>query len=161
MSIYFDAASVLPTNPSADSTIVAPLASTDGHKILQQQIDLSLQKAQAQKQKLKKTDQRYSITHIILSALAAFITGQSAVSGKAMIVDWKVTTAIASLLGFSTTLVAGIQKQLVSSDLLEESSECVARLKALKIETLTPTYNVETVSTTYQQLLAEYSNIDI
>lgn len=130
------------------------------YSVLRQQINDSFRKAEAQKNRLKKIDQRYSITHIILSAIAAFITGQSAASGEAMIVDWKVTSAIASVLGLGTTVVAGIQKQMVSPDLLEETSECVAKLKALRIEVTSPTYNLEEVSEEYQQLLSEFSKVD-
>lgn len=64
------------------------------------------------------------------------------------------------MLTLGATLAAGIQKQIAAPDLLNEASECVAKLKALKVETVTNTYEIEQVSDEYQQILADFSKID-
>lgn len=130
------------------------------HETLRQQIYASLQKAETQKNKLKTIDRRYSILNICLGALATFIAGQSAVSKDPLIGTWKSTTTVASLLALSATVATGIHKQVASPDVLAETSECVAKLKALKVEIVTPTYSLEAVSAEYRQILANFSQVD-
>jgi hypothetical protein len=128
--------------------------------VIQQQIWHSLQRAEAQRNKLKKNDLRYSIINLVLGALATFIAGESAISGSPALVNWRVTTAVTSLLTLSTTIVSGIHKKVVSPDLLSEASECVAKLKALRLESNIPTGKIEQICDEYQQIVSEFSNID-
>jgi hypothetical protein len=134
--------------------------SNDQYAVLRNQIQHSLQKAEAQKNKLKTIDRRYSIINLCLGAVATFIAGQSAVSNDPMIGNWRATTTVASMLTLGATIAGGLQKQLAAPDLLNEVSECVAKLKALKVETVTSTFEVEEVSEEYQQILSDFSKVD-
>ncbi|MEO1620172.1 MAG: hypothetical protein AAFU53_03965 [Cyanobacteria bacterium J06632_3] len=127
---------------------------------LKTQIDLSLQKAEAHRNRLKNADRRYSILNIVLGAIATFIAGEAAISGTPMVGGWRVTTTIASVCTLGATLSAGIHKQVASPELLIETSECAAKLKSLKIETLASSYPVEEVRDTYQNILSEFSRVE-
>ena len=132
----------------------------DSHSLLRQQIKLSFQKATAQKNKLIRTDRRFSIANLVLSAVATFIAGESAIAGEPIMGNWRVTTTVASLCTLGATVTAGIHKQVAPTDLLIESSECAAKLKALSIETIPVMYEVADVSEAYRQLLSEFSRVD-
>lgn len=128
---------------------------------LRQQIDHSLQKATAQRNNLQKIDRKYSIINIVLGAIAAFVAGQSVMADKPIVGNWKAMTTFASVLTLSATVASGVQKQIASPDLVAEVSQCVAELKALKIETLSPNYELEKVSEEYQKILTEFSRVEL
>lgn len=130
------------------------------HSDLRKQIQTSLHKAETQKNKLKKTDRRYSVTNLILGAVATFIAGESAIANEPLMGNWRFTTTVASLCTLSATVVAGVHKQVAPTDLIIESSECAAKLKALRIETIPAVYELEEVSSAYQDLLSEFSRVD-
>jgi hypothetical protein len=130
------------------------------YNVLRQQIDNSLQKANAHKERLKRANSRYSIFNILLSALATFVAGQAAVVGGALAGGWRITCAVASGFALGATIVAGVQKQVADPDLLAEASECVGKLRALKIDTLAPTYDLEGARKKYQQILSDFSKIE-
>jgi hypothetical protein len=134
-------------------------ASEQQHDALRQQIDDSLQKASTHKDKLKRANSRYSITNIILGALATFAAGQAAILGKPMVAGWRITCAVASGLALGATVVAGVQKQLVDAEQVAKASECTAKLRALRVEMLNPTYDREEVRRKYQQILAEFTEV--
>jgi hypothetical protein len=137
-----------------------PTHSDDQCNVLRQQIQDSLQKAEVHKNKLKTIERHYGTINILLGAIATFIAGQAAISNDPLIVNWRTTTAIASVVTLGATVVGGIQKQLADPDVLAEASECVAKLKALKVETIAPTYEIEPVSEEYQQILSDFSKVD-
>lgn len=132
----------------------------DQHDILRQHIQDSLRRAEAQRNRLKTIDRRYSIVTLCLSAVATFIAGQSAVSNDPLVGNWRATTTVASILTLGATISGGIQRQLATPDLLNETSECVAKLKALNVETVVSGYEIEQVSDEYQQILSTFSNVD-
>ena len=78
-----------------------------------------------------------------------------------MLGNWRFTTTIASVCTLGATVATGIHKQVVPTDLLVETSECTAQLKALHIETIPAVYDVETVTDNYQRLIAEFSRVDV
>lgn len=137
-----------------------PNQSTEQCGLLRQQIAASLHRARTQKNKLKDADRRFSIASLMLSAIATFITGQSALAGDPIVGNWRFTATLASVCTLGATVAAGIHKQVVPTDLVIESSECVAQLKALTIETIPNVYDLEAVRDTYQHLIAEFSSID-
>jgi hypothetical protein len=130
------------------------------YNVLRQQIDNSLQKANAHKERLKRANSRYSIFNILFSALATFVAGQAAVAGGALAGGWRFTCAVASGFALGATIVAGVQKQVADPDLLAEASECVGKLRALKIDTLAPTYDLDGARKKYQQILSDFSKIE-
>ncbi|MBD2054485.1 hypothetical protein H6F88_00275 [Oculatella sp. FACHB-28] len=134
--------------------------SSDDCNILRQQIQTSLQRAETQRNRLKNVERRFGIVNICFGAAATFIAGQSAISDNPLIGNWRATTTVASVITLSSTIIGGVQKQLAAPDLLTEASECVAKLKALKVETISPAYEVEPVSEEYQQILSDFSKVD-
>ena len=127
---------------------------------LRQQIASSLQRARVQKQNLKRMDRRLSIASLVLSAIATFVAGESAIAGEPIMGDWRFTTTLASVCTLGATVTMGVHKQIVPTDLIVESSECTAQLKSLSIETIPDIYDVETVRDAYQQIIAEFSMVD-
>jgi hypothetical protein len=132
------------------------------YRLLQQQIYNSLQKADIHKDKLQRINIRYSILNIVLGAMTTFVTGQAALAGEEAAGRWRITCAIASGFALSATVVASVQSQLASPDLISEASACVGKLKALNVDvnTIDSTDDLEQVKEKYQQILSEFSNID-
>jgi hypothetical protein len=129
---------------------------------LDQQIQASLQKASLHKNRLKAASVRYTVASLVLSALATFFAGLSSLSGNPLIVDdWRITCAVASVFTLAATIVAGVQSQLAKPDLLTQASECVGKLRALMTDTLSPTCDWADVRKKYQQVLIDYSGVDL
>ena len=118
------------------------------------QISSSLEKAQVQKNTLKRNNSRHTTANVILSALAALLAGTAGTFGNAA--NWKVICLFAAVCSSAATVTAKMQK----AEQLTEASECVGKLKALKVETIVPNYDLEQVSKRYQQILSEFSTID-
>jgi len=123
--------------------------------VLREQIYSSLEKAQVQKNTLKRNNLRYTTANIVLSALAALLAGTAGTLGN-QAGTWKVTCLLAAV--FSAGAAASAKLQ--TAEQLTEASECVGQLKALKVETIIPTYDWEQVSEKYQRLLSEFSTLD-
>ena len=141
------------------NTMSTDLENQRQRNVLQQQITDSLQKADGYGDKLKRTNSRYGIANIILGALATFATAQAVFSGHPP-GGWKFTCTVASVFALGATITAGVQRQLADPDLIVEASECIGKLKSLKVETITSTYNPEEVEDKYQQLLEEFTKVD-
>jgi hypothetical protein len=138
----------------------SPRTVEDQRSILRHQINRSLQKAEAQRDKLKASDRKLNIANIVLTSLAAFITGQAAVTGEAPIANWQVTSLIASAMASGSAIVMGVHQQVASTDALTETKESVAKLKALRVATIPETYDLEQVTSEYQQLLSSFHRVD-
>jgi len=127
-----------------------------------QQIQASLQKASAHKERLKSATARYSLAGIILSAVATFFAGLSSLSGTPIVVnDWRITCAIAAVFTLGATIVGSAQNQLAKPDLLTQASECVGKLRALMADTLSPKCDWEEARIKYQQVLIDYSGVEL
>lgn len=70
-------------------------------------------------------------------------------------------TTVASVLTLGATVAAGVQKQIAAPGLIAEVSQCVAQLKALRIETVGSSFELEKVSEEYQKILTEFSQVDL
>ena len=129
---------------------------------LQRQISTSLRKATAHKAKLQHHNTRYVLINLVLGSMATLLTGQAALSEKLPATTWKITCAIASGLTLSATISSGLQKQLTSPELLIQSSECVGKLKALKVEVegIEPTESLDASRDKYEQILTEFHSVD-
>ncbi len=131
--------------------------STDQEKqseVLREQISSSLKEAQAQKNALKRTNSRYTTTNLILGVLATLLAGTAGTVGKAE--TWKPICLLAAICSAGATVTAKMQ----TAEQLTKASECVGQLRALKVETIAPTYDLEKVSERYQQILLDISAID-
>ena len=132
-----------PTNPNQQ------------YDLLREEIGHSLEKAQSQKNTLKRNNSRYTTANILLGALAALLAGTAGTIGNAK--NWKPLCLFASVCSVGVTVTAKMPK----IEQLIEASECLGKLKALRIETITPTYDLEQVSEKYQQILSKFSQVDI
>lgn len=137
-----------------------PASKPANYDRLRQQILSSLERSRAQRNNLRHTDKCFSIASLVLGAIATFVAGQSAIADEPMLGNWRLTTTVASICTLGATVATGIQKQVVPTDLIVESSECTAQLKVLHIETMPEVYDVETVRDSYQRVIAEFSKID-
>ena len=129
---------------------------------LSQQIQASLQKASAFRNRLQTSSVRYTLAGLALSALATFFAGLSSLAGKPIVVDdWRITCAVAAVFTLGATIAAGVQSQLAKPDLLTQASECVGKLRALISDTLSPACDWEDVRKKYQQILVDYTGVDL
>lgn len=118
--------------------------------LLREQIDSSLEKAQAQKKALKRNNSRYSTANITLGAIAAVLAGTAGTVGKAD--TWKPICLFAAVCSVGATVTAKLQ----TAEQLTEISEGVGQLKALRFETIAPAYDSKQVSEKYQQILLAF-----
>ena len=129
---------------------------------LSQQVQASLQKASAFRNRLQTSSVRYTLTGLALSALATFFAGLSSLTGKPIVVDdWRITCTFAAVFTLGATIAAGVQSQLAKPDLLTQASECVGKLRALMSDTLSPTCDWEDARKKYQQILVDHSGVDL
>jgi hypothetical protein len=122
--------------------------------VLREEIESSLKQAQEQKNSLKRNNARFTTINIVLSALAALLAGTGGTVGNAA--NWKPICLLAAVCSAGAVVTAKMQ----TAEQLTEASECVGQLKALKVETIAPTDDLEEVSEKYQQILSEFSTID-
>lgn len=115
------------------------------------QISGSLEKARKRRNTLKRKNSRYTTTNILLSALATLLAGMAGTIGSAQ--NWKVTCLFASVCSAGVTVITKLQ----TAERLTETSECIGQLKALKVETVTPTYDLQQVTEKYEQILSDFS----
>ena len=118
--------------------------------VLRDQIGSSLEKAQAQKNTLRRNNSRYSTANILLGAISAVLAGTAGTVGKAD--TWKPICLFAAVCSVGATVTAKLQ----TADQLTEISEGVGQLKALKFETIVPTYDSKQVGEKYQQILTAF-----
>lgn len=124
--------------------------STKQPDVLREQIGSSLEKAQAQKDALKRNSSRYSTANIVLGAISAVLVGTAGTVGKAD--TWKPICLFAAVCSVGATVTAKLQ----TAEQLTEISEGVGQLKALKFETVAPNYDSKQVSEKYQQILLTF-----
>ena len=128
---------------------------------LDQQIQTSFQKATTQRKKLETNASRYTITGIILSALATFVAGVPSLLGQPIIGDWRLTCAVVALITLAATIVTSVQNQVAKPDILTEASECVGRLRALLIELQSQDVDYAQVRKQYQSVLIDFAGIEL
>ncbi len=119
------------------------------------QISGSLEKVQTQKNTLKRNNTRYTTANIILATLATALAGMAGTVGTAK--NWKPVCLFAALCSAGVTVTSKLQ----TAERLTEASECVGRLKALRVETVIPTYDLGGVSAKYREIVSEYSTLDV
>jgi hypothetical protein len=123
--------------------------------VLREQISSSLEKAQAQKHLLKRSNARYMLANILLAALATLLAATAGLLGNAK--NWKFVCVLAAVCSAGATVTTKLQ----TTEQLTEIGECVGQLKALSVETIAPTYDLEHVSEKYQQILSSCSVMDL
>lgn len=126
---------------------------------LDQQIRSSFQNATAQRKKLEIQTSRYTITGIILSALATFVAGVPSILGQTIIGDWRLTCSVAALITLAATILSSLQNQVAKPGLLSRSSESVGRLRVLLMELQAPDCDYDQVRRQYQALLVDFAEL--
>ena len=126
---------------------------------LEQQINLSLQKACGHKDKLRRTSSRCTITNVLFSAFATFVAAR-AVLFPAVVGNWRLNCAIAGGFALGATIVAGLQKHLADPEIHAEASECCGKLKNLKVQTIGGKYDWEKIKSEYGKILEGCSRIE-
>lgn len=130
---------------------------------MRSQISGSFEKAQAQKKRLKRKNSRYTHANIILAGLATLMAGmagtiaRSARYANGNAKNWKPVCVLAAICSAGVTVTSRLQ----TAERLTTTSECMGQLKALRVETIAPTYDLPRVNAKYQQILSEYSEIDV
>ena len=129
---------------------------------IDQQIQASFQKAAAQRKKLEKNSTRYTVTGIILSALATFVVGVPSLMGEPILVDsWRVTCTVAALITLVVTIITSVQNQVVKPEILTKASECVGRLRALLLDLQTEDVDYDQVRKQYQAVLVDFAELEL
>ena len=130
---------------------------------LEQQINDSLLKARGFKDKLRRKNSRYTITNILFSAFATFVAGRAVFLGAlfpAATQNWALSCTVAGTFALGATIIAGLQKYFADPDILAEASECVGRLRNLKVQTIGRQYDWEKIKTEYGDILEASSRVD-
>ena len=126
---------------------------------IDQQIQTSFRKASAQRKKLETNASRYTITGIILSALATFVAGVPSIMGQPVNGDWRLTCSVAALITLTATIVTSVQNQVAKPGTLTKASECVGRLRALLIESQSPDVDYVQLRKQYQAVLVDFAEL--
>jgi hypothetical protein len=100
--------------------------------MLREQIHNSLEKAQRQKNTLKRNHARFTTANILLSAIASFLAGIAGTVGNAE--TWRPLCLVSAVCSASAAVTIKMQ----TAEQLTEASECVEQLRALKVELFQP-----------------------
>ena len=118
----------------------------------------SLLKAQGQVLKLRKTNSRFIYISLIASVLATLIAGLTAFSGPIVgqgAPAWKWTCGIVAVFTATATVFTGLHKQLTVPERLAKATECVGKLKSVRISLENP----DLKSSDKEEIIKEYKKI--
>lgn len=136
-------------------------ATTGGtFEALRGQIDESFRRAAAQQQRLTQADRRYNTIQTTLSGLATLIAGVVSAVGAAPGGNWRAVCGIAATCAFGATIAAVTQKQRTDPVLIAQTSECVGKLRSLRVAALDPNTDPNDLSGQYRKVLTEYERVD-
>ncbi len=97
----------------------------------------SLDKAQLQVSKLRKTNSRFIYISLIASVLATLLAGFTAVNGKPLTGQgpgaWTWTCGVVAIFTATATVFTGLHKQLTVPERLAKATECSGKLKSVLI----------------------------
>lgn len=96
----------------------------------------SLDKAQQQVAKLRKTNSRFIYISLTASVLATLLAGLTAFNGPIAGQGppaWKWTCGIVAVFTATATVFTGLHKQLTVSERLAKATECTGKLKSILI----------------------------
>ena len=128
---------------------------------LRHQIDESFRKASGQQARLKQADRRYGTVQTTLGGLSTLIAGTAAgIGGPAIAGNWRVICAAAAVTAFGATIATVTQKQRSDPELLAHVSECVGKLRSLRVAALDPGSTDAELNGRYRQILTEYDRVE-
>ncbi|MBS1518455.1 MAG: hypothetical protein JSS91_10255 [Bacteroidetes bacterium] len=122
-------------------------------------IQQSLDKAELNYHKLKKTNSRFIFISLIASVIATLLAGVTAFTGPVAGQGppaWKWTCGIVAVFTATAAVFTGLHKQLTVSERLSKSIECRGKLKSLLIS-LQEGGNKDEVITEYRKIIEVYS----
>jgi hypothetical protein len=123
------------------------------------EIKESLTKAQEQVAKLRKTNARFIYISLIASVLATLLAGFTALNGKPLAGQgagaWAWTCGVVAIFTATATVFTGLHKQLTISEKLARATECVGKLKSVKISL----DNIKSEDSDKDELIKEYKKI--
>lgn len=124
------------------------------------EIHQTLQKAEEQVKKLRKTNTRYIYISLISSVFATLIAGSTVFLGPlfgAGTTSWKWTCGVVAIFTGTATVFTGLHKQLSVTERLAKATECVGKLKALEFELASGKSNTEDLVRDYKRIIELYS----
>ncbi len=128
---------------------------------LRQQIEESFRKASAQQARLKQTDRRFGTAQTTLSGLSTLIAGSAAgIGGPTIAGSWRAICAAAAVTVFGAMVATVTQKQRSDPDLLAHVSECVGKLRSLRVASIDPKSGDAELNERYRQILTEYDRVE-
>lgn len=126
---------------------------------LQQQIAESFRQASAHQQGLRRKQRRFSLTQTTLSGVTGLTAGVSAATGILPSGNWRLVCAFAAIAAFAATIVGVVQQQAADSEALADASECVGKLRELRVELASPSPDLADIAARYRQILAAHDTI--
>lgn len=132
----------------------------DGRENLTQRISANLQKVEQASARLRKTQTTLLIASVFCSAATTLVSGITAAQGP-VVGDgpdgWKLSCLIAAIFGFLTTVTIGLSQQLKLNDRLLDSKECLGKLRALDLRTVTSEWDEQEVGKELADVLKQHS----
>jgi hypothetical protein len=135
------------------------VGATDAGAGLRQQIEESFRQATAHQQNLRRKQQRFSLTHTALSGITGLTAGVPAATGVLPGDNWRIVCALAALAAFAATIVGVLQRQATDADILADASECVGKLRELRVDLASPAPDLAEIGGRYRQVLAAHDSI--
>lgn len=135
------------------------MSATDGGAGLRQQIEESFRQASAHQQRLRRKQQRFSLTHTTLSGVTGLTAGIPAATGLLPSGNWRLICGLAAVAAFAATILGVVQQQAVDGEALNDASECVGKLRELRVDLADPNPNFTDISGRYRQILAAHDAI--
>jgi hypothetical protein len=126
---------------------------------MENEIQESLIKAVTQVSKLKKANTRFIYGSLIASVGATLIAGLTAFTGPLVgqgAPAWKWTCGVVAIFTATATVFTGLHKQLTIPERLAKATECVGKLKSLKISLENPDSNKEEVIKEFRKIIEVY-----
>ena len=108
--------------------------------------------------RLRRTDRRYGLTSTALGGAAGVVAGLPAATGVAP-GGWQFTCVVVALIAFGGTLVGALRQHVSEPDVVAKANEHVGKLRSLRLDTVSPRFDVESIGERYQHVLAEYSDL--
>jgi hypothetical protein len=127
-----------------------------------QRIKNSLEHAEAENAKLRKTESRLQIITLISSAAATLVAGITAAQGPLVgngEQGWQLACIIAAVFAFIGTISTGLNQQLRINDRRIESVQCVGRLKSLDVAVATGSRNRDEIKKDYEEVARTFPEL--
>lgn len=141
------------------SALDVPPPVAGGAAGLQRQIEESFRQASTFQQGLRRRSQRFSLTHTALSGVTGLTAGLPAAAGGLPNESWRLVCGLAALAAFAATIIGVVHQQSSSSGALADASECVGKLRELRVDLASPNPDLTDIGGRYRQILTAHDAI--